>query len=140
MPAFRAKFLELYHGRYLRPAKDGLVGAIEHLLPVAARLPALYNLAVGSPPGSELGTRGFDSPDAGDTMCLFNLAPVIDATRRFSRVHQGRGELLDQILASEEFFPRGPDGRRRRPVEVDSHVGFAGGLPSVGAKPAAHAT
>ena len=57
VPAFRAKFLELYHGRYLRPAKDGLVGAIEHLLPVAARLPALYNLAVGSPPGRLL-TRG----------------------------------------------------------------------------------
>jgi Fe-S oxidoreductase len=54
VPAFRAKFLELYHGRYLRPAKDGLVGAIEHLLPVAARLPALYNLAVGSPPGQLL--------------------------------------------------------------------------------------
>ena len=43
--------LELYHGRYLRPAKDGLVAAIEHLLPWAARMPALYNLAVGSPPG-----------------------------------------------------------------------------------------
>lgn len=57
VPAFRAKFLELYHGRYLRPAKDGLVGAIEHLLPLAARLPALYNLAVGSPPGRRL-TRG----------------------------------------------------------------------------------
>jgi FAD/FMN-containing dehydrogenase/Fe-S oxidoreductase len=57
VPAFRAKFLELYHGRYLRPAKDGLVAAIEHLLPWAARLPALYNLAVGSPPGRLL-TRG----------------------------------------------------------------------------------
>lgn len=57
VPAFRAKFLELYHGRYLRPAKDELVAAIEHLLPVAARLPALYNLAVGSPPGRLL-TRG----------------------------------------------------------------------------------
>ena len=51
VPSFRAKFLELYHGRYLRPVKDGLVAAIEHLLPLAARMPALYNLAVGSPPG-----------------------------------------------------------------------------------------
>jgi FAD/FMN-containing dehydrogenase/Fe-S oxidoreductase len=57
VPAFRAKFLELYHGRYLRPVKDGLVAAIEHLLPMAAGLPALYNLAVGSPPGRLL-TRG----------------------------------------------------------------------------------
>jgi FAD/FMN-containing dehydrogenase/Fe-S oxidoreductase len=51
VPSFRAKFYELYHGRYLRPAKDGLVAAIEHLLPWAARMPLLYNLAVGSLPG-----------------------------------------------------------------------------------------
>jgi FAD/FMN-containing dehydrogenase/Fe-S oxidoreductase len=51
VPGFRAKFYELYHGRYLRPAKDGLVAAIEHLLPWAARMPLLYNLAVGSSPG-----------------------------------------------------------------------------------------
>ena len=56
VPAFRAKFLEVYHGRYLRPAKDGLVAAIEHLLPLAARMPILYNLAVGSLPG-QLVTR-----------------------------------------------------------------------------------
>jgi endonuclease/exonuclease/phosphatase family metal-dependent hydrolase len=86
-----------------------------------------------------LGTRGFDSPDAGDAVHLFNLAPAIDAARRFSRVHQERGELLDQILASEEFFPRGVDGRRRRPAEVDSHAEFAGGLPSIGAEPTARA-
>jgi Fe-S oxidoreductase len=54
VPAFRAKFLELYHGRYLRPAKDGLVATIEHLLPMAARLPTLYNLMVGTPPGQLL--------------------------------------------------------------------------------------
>jgi hypothetical protein len=89
------------------------------------------------PPGSELETPGFHRPDAGDRARLFNLAPAIDEARRFSRVHQGRGELLDQILASEEFFPREPSGRRRRPVEVDSHVEFAGGLPSVGEEPAA---
>ena len=38
-------------GAICRPAKDGLVAAIEHLLPVAARMPALYNLAVGTRPG-----------------------------------------------------------------------------------------
>jgi Fe-S oxidoreductase len=56
VPAFRAKFLEAYHGRYLRPVKDGLVAGIEHLLPLAARMPILYNMAVGSPPG-QLVTR-----------------------------------------------------------------------------------
>lgn len=90
------------------------------------------------PPGSELGTSGFDRPDAGDRMRLFNLAPAIVEERRFSRVHRGRGELLDQILASEEFFPQ-EAGRRRMPVEVDSHVEFAGGLPSISEEPAARA-
>ena len=56
VPAFRAKFLEAYHGRYLRPAKDGLVAGIEHLLPLAARMPIFYNMAVGSLPG-QLVTR-----------------------------------------------------------------------------------
>lgn len=48
VPAFRSKFLELYHGRYLRPLKDPLVASIEHVLPVLAKLGWLYNLVVGS--------------------------------------------------------------------------------------------
>ena len=48
VPGFRAKFLELYYGRYLRPLKDPLVAAIETMLPLMARLRPLYNLAAGS--------------------------------------------------------------------------------------------
>lgn len=44
VPEFRSKFLELYHGRYLRPLKDPLVGAIESMLPVMARMRPFYNL------------------------------------------------------------------------------------------------
>lgn len=51
VPAFRAKFLELYHARYLRPLKDPLVAAIETTLPLMARMRPLYNLAVGSVAG-----------------------------------------------------------------------------------------
>ncbi|WP_027283111.1 D-2-hydroxyglutarate dehydrogenase YdiJ [Roseomonas gilardii] len=51
VPGFRARFLELYHGRYLRPLKDHLVAAVEHALPRAARFPRLYNGLVGSAPG-----------------------------------------------------------------------------------------
>ena len=29
VPAFRSRFLEVYHGRYLRPVKDGLVASLE---------------------------------------------------------------------------------------------------------------
>jgi FAD/FMN-containing dehydrogenase/Fe-S oxidoreductase len=45
---FRSQFLELYYGRYLRPAKDYLVGSLESMLPYAARFPALYNWAIGN--------------------------------------------------------------------------------------------
>ncbi len=54
VPAFRAKFLELYHGRYLRPLKDPIVARIESTLPLMARLKPAYNLFVGSPVGRGL--------------------------------------------------------------------------------------
>ncbi|SMF48414.1 D-2-hydroxyglutarate dehydrogenase YdiJ [Pseudogulbenkiania subflava] len=54
VPEFRAKFLELYYGRYLRPLKDHFIGALEQLLPLAARAPWLYNAAVGSRVGRAL--------------------------------------------------------------------------------------
>ncbi|SFJ73825.1 FAD/FMN-containing dehydrogenase [Bosea sp. OK403] len=54
VPAFRSKFLQLYYGRYLRPARDYLVGSIEHLVPWAARTPGLYNAVTHSRPGRAL--------------------------------------------------------------------------------------
>ncbi|WP_084632140.1 D-2-hydroxyglutarate dehydrogenase YdiJ [Oceanospirillum maris] len=44
VPEFRSKFLELYHGRYLRPLKDYFVGTLEYIIPYAAKVPSLYNL------------------------------------------------------------------------------------------------
>ncbi len=51
VPSFRSKFLELYHGRYLRPPRDYVVGSIEHLAPLLARAPRLYNALTASGPG-----------------------------------------------------------------------------------------
>ncbi|MFK3781049.1 FAD-binding and (Fe-S)-binding domain-containing protein [Agrobacterium sp. NPDC089420] len=51
VPAFRAKFLNLYYGRYLRPLKDPLVAGIEAILPLMARFRSVYNLLAGSSPG-----------------------------------------------------------------------------------------
>lgn len=95
---------------------------------------AQTSLIFTGPPGSEIGTLGFDRPDKGDDARLFNLAPLISHERRFSRIERGRPELLDQILASVECFPDGQDGKRRLP-EADSHVGFRDRLPSVGDDP-----
>jgi endonuclease/exonuclease/phosphatase family metal-dependent hydrolase len=86
---------------------------------------------LNGPSGSEIGTRGFNLKDKGDDARLFNLAPAIAAERRFSRIHRGRGELLDQIFASEQFFPRDADNNRTLPTEVDCHVDFRERLPSI---------
>ena len=48
IPTFRAKFFELYYSRYLRPARDYLVGAVEGALPLLVRMPGLYNWVVRS--------------------------------------------------------------------------------------------
>lgn len=51
VPAFRSRFLELYHGRYLRPIKDGMVASLEDWLPFIARAPRLFNALTNSAPG-----------------------------------------------------------------------------------------
>jgi endonuclease/exonuclease/phosphatase family metal-dependent hydrolase len=52
------------------------------------------------PPGSQIGTGGFDQPERGDGQRLWNLAPLIPPDQRFSRIYQGQHELIDHILAS----------------------------------------
>ncbi|TGD96637.1 D-2-hydroxyglutarate dehydrogenase YdiJ [Methylobacterium nonmethylotrophicum] len=47
VPTFRAKFLELYHGRYLRPLRHHAIAALEVLAPWLARAPRLVNAATG---------------------------------------------------------------------------------------------
>ena len=43
VPGFRARFLSIYYQRYLRPAKDHLVGNIERMAPLMAKAPKLVN-------------------------------------------------------------------------------------------------
>ncbi len=43
VPSFRARFLQLYHSRYLRPSKDYIVGNIERTAPLLAKAPRLVN-------------------------------------------------------------------------------------------------
>ncbi|TLF45969.1 FAD-binding oxidoreductase [Halomonas urmiana] len=48
VPDSRSRFLEAYHGRYLRPMRDYLVGGMEFLLPALSRAAPLYNAALGN--------------------------------------------------------------------------------------------
>jgi endonuclease/exonuclease/phosphatase family metal-dependent hydrolase len=52
------------------------------------------------PPGSEIGTAGFERPDKGDHQRLWNLAPLMPEGRNYSRIYEGRKELIDHILVS----------------------------------------
>ncbi|MFM5259187.1 FAD-binding and (Fe-S)-binding domain-containing protein [Aeromonas veronii] len=43
VPDFRARFMQLYHGRYLRAPKDYFVGTVESYTPLLAKAPKLVN-------------------------------------------------------------------------------------------------
>jgi len=48
VPDFRSRFLELYHTRYLRPARDYLIASLEYTIPYMARIAFLYNGLMGA--------------------------------------------------------------------------------------------
>ena len=87
-------------------------------------LAAATTLILNGPPGSEIGTLGFERADNGDGDRMWNLAPLIPESERFSRVYRGRPELIDHIFASrflvEESNRRvgghGHGSRPRRPA------------------------
>ncbi|EPH43008.1 endonuclease/exonuclease/phosphatase family protein [Streptomyces aurantiacus] len=85
------------------------------------------------PPGSELGTPGHGRPDKGDATRLWNVAPLIPAERRFSRVNFGRRELIDHVLLSHRLTGRVvATGEAGTGLPEDT---AAPALPSVGADP-----
>ncbi|MCH4812129.1 D-2-hydroxyglutarate dehydrogenase YdiJ [Vreelandella neptunia] len=47
VPQFRSQFLEVYHGRYLRPIRDYVIGGTEFMLPTLAKVAPLYNAMMG---------------------------------------------------------------------------------------------
>lgn len=89
--------------------------------PTAATTQILYG-----PPGSQIGTAGYLRPDRGDASRLWSLAPLIPEKTRFSRVYQGRPELIDHVLVSHALLDRVREVR----TVTDR------GLPSIGDDPA----
>lgn len=49
VPDFRARFLQLYHTRYLRPVSDHLVAGVESYAPVMAKAPGVFNFFLQQP-------------------------------------------------------------------------------------------
>ncbi|WP_129142028.1 D-2-hydroxyglutarate dehydrogenase YdiJ [Modicisalibacter coralii] len=48
VPDFRSRFLEVYHGRYLRPPRDYLIGGLEFFVPYLKPVAPLYNALLGN--------------------------------------------------------------------------------------------
>ena len=61
---------------------------------------AATTLILNGPPGSEIGSVGFDQPDQGDGDRMWNTANLIPEPQRFTRLYRGRMELIDHIFVS----------------------------------------
>ncbi len=81
------------------------------------------------PPGSEIGTPGYDRPDRGDAVRLWDVAPLIPGSERYSRVNSGRRELIDHVLLSHRLVRRVSAAGTGLPDDGPPR------LPSVGADP-----
>ncbi|WP_445010248.1 D-2-hydroxyglutarate dehydrogenase YdiJ [Vreelandella stevensii] len=64
VPQFRAQFLEVYHGRYLRPLRDYVIGGTEFILPALTRIAPLYNAALGQRWVNQLMHKGLGISDS----------------------------------------------------------------------------
>ncbi|MFI6565538.1 endonuclease/exonuclease/phosphatase family protein [Streptomyces sp. NPDC050534] len=82
------------------------------------------------PPGSEIGTPGYDRPDRGDAARLWDVAPLIPPEERYSRINSGRRELIDHILMSHRLVHRVTAAGTGLPGDGTLR------LPSVGQDPA----
>ncbi|HSI61440.1 MAG TPA: FAD-binding and (Fe-S)-binding domain-containing protein [Ideonella sp.] len=104
VPAFRSRFLEAYHGRYLRPAKDHLVARLEAFLPWAARAPRLVNALTHSRLGRgaarRLGLTALPEIDTLDLRVALQRTGVCVATpsalRALPEAERGRSVVVVQ--------------------------------------------
>jgi len=91
---------------------------------------AATTLILNGPPGSEIGSAGFDQDDQGDGDRMWNLAPLIPEERRFSRLYRGRMELIDHVFVSHFLVTE------TRTTDVTTVVA-APGMPSIEDNPTA---
>ncbi|MFG2548901.1 endonuclease/exonuclease/phosphatase family protein [Streptomyces sp. NPDC048581] len=110
-------------------AGDGREHAVAVVGDLNDEVQAATTQILPGPPGSEIGTPGFETADKGDAGRLWNVAPLIPAEQRFSRVNSGRRELIDHVLCSHRLV--------HRVTSAGTGLPGAGSpeLPSVGADP-----
>ncbi|SUB82375.1 glycolate oxidase subunit GlcD [Pragia fontium] len=57
VPAFRSRFLQLYHTRYFRPVRDYMVASVENYAPLMAKAPGVFNFFIRQPWAQTLGEK-----------------------------------------------------------------------------------
>ncbi|WP_246235968.1 D-2-hydroxyglutarate dehydrogenase YdiJ [Acerihabitans arboris] len=91
VPGFRSRFLQLYHSRYLRPARDHLVAGVEGYAPLMARAPRVFNFFLRQPWLRELSRAHIGMVDL----------PLLSAPSLRARLsgHRAAGITLEQLEA-----------------------------------------
>lgn len=102
VPAFRARFMQAYHTRYLRPVRDVLIAGLEAAIPMAARMPRVINAISHSKAGIAM-TRALG-------LVKLPALDTVDLRRELARrgVHLARPEVLRGL----------PEETRRRSVVI----------------------
>lgn len=100
---FRAAFLNAYHTRYRRPARDRMIGNLERMLPCMARAPRIVNALQQSVIGRAISKRigMIDAP--------LLATPTLRQLMRKHGIPEFRDVMMKQLDA---------DARRRRVVVV----------------------
>lgn len=96
VPKFRAQFFEMYYTRYMRPAKDYLVGSIEDSVQLMVKAPKLANFAAQNGLSKWVIKKALGYVDA-PALSVPTLSHMLNA-------HHSRGydlEALQRIPASE---------------------------------------
>ena len=108
VPEFRSKFLDLYHGRYLRPLKDYLVGSTESFGRLFSQMPLLTNALLSWPLSRMLlknliGLRDLPeySPESVGRLLQKADAPVFDVDELILRTPE---ELEHSVILLQDAF------------------------------------
>lgn len=129
VPDFRSRFLQLYHQRYRRPARDYLIGSLEFTIPWFAKVPALYNGVMGSGWARKLLAERVgmvDSPmiDRADLAAVLKAWEVQPATPEALAALPVPERARSVVLVQDSFTRYFETAQLAEFVELASRLGF----------------
>lgn len=104
VPDFRARFFELYYGRYLRPLRDHVVSRLELMLPLLSHFPNLYNFIANNKVSRKLMEKYIgmvDSPMLCRTRLLKGIKRLgipLATTENIAKLDKNQTELAVMVV------------------------------------------